>query len=465
MNCLLTADYICISDVDLFGIRVRLSAISYSFREARKRMERNILTGSLGVCAASIILAGAVQASEAWIRQDVLIGQYDVSVANETRTVYPGCALGEPYAFHFKSGKNDKLLVYFNGGGACWNSNTCVGSLYTLDPVYVPSVEVANDPSVMGGILDVDNPENPYADWSMPFVSYCTGDVHSGSNVTTYESPHGDSFPINHRGFDNFLFAMDWLKNNHPEINPGKILAAGSSAGSYGAALNYPWVREFYPDADKVSLVGDGGVGVLQGTYEFPNAVFSEYSVWNIDDTLHPLLASVPEVAIDDPALFIPQVYNRLRAEYPKDKFAQYTTAYDAVQIFFWDIMLNPNPDSLHPWGAGLADPAFIREWSANMRELDGGLQYADLPDNYRSYIGAGCNHTILRFDDDFYTSSLSTDPEEVISFIQWLVGMTGGKDGDNSDWQSLSCIPGNCGEQDLTPIGINACLSRTFRD
>jgi hypothetical protein len=429
-------------------------------------MKTNTLTVYVRVFAASILLAGTVRAGEIWERIDVPIGQYDVSVGNEFRTVYPGCALGEPYSFHLKNGKNDKLLVYFNGGGACWDSNTCVGSLYSQDPVYVPSVEVANDPSVMGGILDAENPDNPYADWSMLFVSYCTGDVHGGSDVTTYEFPpgSGNDFPINHRGFDNFLFAMGWLKYNYPEIEPGKILVAGSSAGSYGAALNYPWVREFYQDADKVFLVGDGGVGVLQGTYEFPNAVFSESSVWNIDDTLHPLLVSVSEVAVDVPELFVPEVYNRLRAGYPKDKFAQYTTAYDAVQILFWDIMLNANDPGV--WGFGLANPGFISEWSVNMRLLDGGLQNADLPDNYRSYIGAGCNHTIFRFDDDFYTSSLSSSSGEDVSFIQWLVGMTGGKQGDKADWQSLSCMPGfNCGEQNLTAIGINACLSRTFRD
>ena len=35
----------------------------------------------------------------------------------------------------------------------------------------------------MADLLDRTNPQNPVRDRSMLFVPYCTGDVHSGSNV------------------------------------------------------------------------------------------------------------------------------------------------------------------------------------------------------------------------------------------------------------------------------------------
>jgi hypothetical protein len=35
----------------------------------------------------------------------------------------------------------------------------------------------------MTGLLDRANPQNPVRDWSLLFVPYCTGDVHSASNV------------------------------------------------------------------------------------------------------------------------------------------------------------------------------------------------------------------------------------------------------------------------------------------
>lgn len=438
-----------------------------------------------GVCAVSIFLAGAAQAKQtngSWEEIPVALAPrngYKVKVGDEKKVIYPSCALGQPYSFHFKPGKRDKLLVYYNGGGACWDSNTCVGSLQVLppqQPAYIPSTAIQNDPAKMGGILAA-NENNPYANWSMLFISYCTGDVHVGSTVTNYEYPlgSGNMVPIYHRGFDNSLYALNWVKG---KINPDKILVAGSSAGSYGAMLNLPWLKsifkspklkEYDPDANKTFAVSDGGMGVITDVHEFVNAVFGEHpveesSVWNIYHTLHPTYTSfpsLPDAVIDQPENFMPVTYKKLIARYPNDRVAQYTTAYDAIQIFFWDIMLNP--DTPGEWGAGLSSPLFIGQWNFEMNTITGGLR-ASLPHNYRLYIGPGCNHTILHDDDDFYNSSLTSSKGKTITFLQWLTAMTEEKNADKKNWQNLSCTPGvDCGEENLTPEGIQACLARTF--
>lgn len=418
-----------------------------------------------GVCSASILFASAAQANGAWgIPQEAPL-QATVTVGGEDKQIYPSCALGEPYSFHFKPGKRDKLVVYYNGGGACWDSPTCVVSLSSNTPVYVPTVGVANDPAVMGGILDVNDPRNPYADWSMLFISYCTGDVHVGSTDTVYDNPYptpllpDPQVTIHHRGFDNSLYAINWLKDNHPEIAPDKLLVAGSSAGAYGATLNYPILKSYYPDA-KMYEVSDGGMGVIKDAHAFVNAVFGEDSNWNIHETFHSLFTSLPGAILADPlnyaANFIPEVYHRLSAAYPKDKFAQYTTAYDAVQMLVWDIMLKSNTPQF--WGLGLFDPIFIGEWNAVVNSITGGLRES-IPKNFRSYIDRGCNHTIFRFDE-FYSSSLTSSTEHAISFIDWLTALTGG---DHTNWQNLSCTPGGDCAENLNDEGINDCLTRTF--
>lgn len=437
-----------------------------------------------GVCAASIFLAGAAQAKKAWEKIDVAPGQYHVTVGDEEKLISPSCALGEPYSFHFKPGNRKKLVVYFNGGGSCWNSSSCVVSLQSLQPAYVPSTAIQNDPTEMGGMLDENNSENPYANWSMLFISYCTGDLHLGSADTVYTNPISPSplpnpVTIHHRGFDNFLYTINWLRDNHPEINPGKLLVAGSSAGSYGSTLNYPVLKSYYPDA-KTYGFGDGGMGVFGvGQYigqdgnvdfrdasNFATAVFGadspehpNWNVWNIHENLHPIFTSLSSAVLaahpNYEESFLPEVYNRLSAEYPRDKFAQYTTAYDAVQILFWDIMLNPDNPAV--WGLGL--PSLIGQWNFEMNTITGGLR-ASLPKNYRSYIGPGCNHTILHDDDDFYTSSLTSSKGKAIPFLKWLKAMT---EGNNNNWKDLSCTPGiDCGEATLA-TDIPDCLSRTF--
>ncbi len=110
-----------------------------------------------GIFATSIFLADASQAHDyldnnayyAWEKITVPKRQYVVRAGNDFRRIKPSCASGKPYSFHFKPGNRDKLVVYYNGGGACYDDNTCVGSLTppSNKPVYVPSVEVANDPA------------------------------------------------------------------------------------------------------------------------------------------------------------------------------------------------------------------------------------------------------------------------------------------------------------------------------
>ncbi|MBL1135963.1 MAG: hypothetical protein HND46_11645 [Chloroflexi bacterium] len=51
----------------------------------------------------------------------------------------------------------------------------------------------SNNPTALpGGIFDLENPENPFADYNMVFVPYCTGDVHIGNREATYEVEASD---------------------------------------------------------------------------------------------------------------------------------------------------------------------------------------------------------------------------------------------------------------------------------
>ncbi|WP_300294648.1 hypothetical protein [Nitrosomonas sp.] len=57
------------------------------------------------------------------------------------KDIKPGCAFShlpdeaglpnQPFHFYYRKGKEGvaKTLIYFNGGGACWNGATCLTSL------------------------------------------------------------------------------------------------------------------------------------------------------------------------------------------------------------------------------------------------------------------------------------------------------------------------------------------------
>lgn len=405
--------------------------------------------------AVALGFAAGAQAADVWQKVEVTPGQYPVKVGDTQKLVAPSCAFGQPYSFYVKPGKADKVLLYLNGGGACWNYQTCK-IVPGQQASYVSSADVANDPNQMAGLLDAEDPENPYKNWTMVFVSYCTGDVFLGSKDTVYQNPFNpdptDTVAIKHRGFDNFLYVVDYFKrerkNKFSPLNAGgvdinKILVAGSSAGSYGAALNYPWVQKMLGKDAKVSLLSDGGMGVITGGF-LASGVFGPGSGWNINTNLHPIFKTLPAAPAAD---FLPRAYRTLAAQYPKERFAQYTTAYDVVQKLFLNIMEQND-------GIPADQVSGFGSWSFRMNTIAGGLKAA-LPKNYRAYIDPGCNHTIFRFDE-FYTSALNG-----IRFVDWAKAIV---TNDTADWQNLSCTPGvDCGEQNLTQAGVLACLARSF--
>src|SRR5262249_23752223 len=55
----------------------------------------------------------------------------------EKTTLHPICSGETPYYFFVKRGSLNKLLVYFQGGGACWNFLTC-GLVGTFKRTAVP---------------------------------------------------------------------------------------------------------------------------------------------------------------------------------------------------------------------------------------------------------------------------------------------------------------------------------------
>lgn len=196
----------------------------------------------------------------------------------------------------------------------------------------------------------------------------------------------------------------------------------------------------------KAFLISDAGAGALTDAF-LDDALFGENSSWHIDANLHESLNNL--VTVQAGVNLIPSTYGLLGQHNPKDKFAMYSTAYDAIQTLFLSIM--ENQDNPSAWFAGLNFPL----WNFLMESNVQGLS-SELP-NYRRYIDPGCNHTIFRFPE-YYSSSL-----DGISFLDWLKGMTGEKNADNGDWRNLSCS-GDCGAASLSVPGvIGSCITRSL--
>ena len=363
-----------------------------------------------------------------------------------SKTINPGCAFdtvpnpvsGEPldnaFHFYFKQGKSKNLLVYFNGGGACWNDATCVASLALAGvpaarPAYNPSILAENSPIDAGGVFNDNEKDNPFKDWSKVFIPYCTGDIHIGSVDTVYTDVDGSitGYPgapltVKHRGFDNFMAVREWLKQNldgKKQKKIKKLLVTGSSAGGYGATLNFPYLQAAFPKADSALFADASEAIVTQG---FIDSVLDFDKVWNVEASL-PLLFS--EALTTYSALdFNSVIFTKLSEAYPQSRFAQYTTQFDWVQVQFLKMMDqndlgNSNPFS---WGLNESDYLYFAEWNARMEATLAFL--SETTTNYQYYIGSGNIHTILT--DDFATPEVphpfyQEQSAANVKFTKWL--------------------------------------------
>jgi hypothetical protein len=63
-------------------------------------------------------------------------------------------------------------------------------------PTCVPALDPKQDPPPTG-IFDFASPDNLFADDSVLFVPYCTGDVHLGNKTVAYSTPAFESTQVN----------------------------------------------------------------------------------------------------------------------------------------------------------------------------------------------------------------------------------------------------------------------------
>jgi hypothetical protein len=105
-------------------------------------------------------------------------------------------------AISWGSTASTDLVVFLQGGGACWDFFTCGGA-----PELVPKTASTGPFGPAEFARDIhdkyprswvrrENLPDTLRDATVVFVPYCTGDVHSGDAVTTYAPPLPGREPV-----------------------------------------------------------------------------------------------------------------------------------------------------------------------------------------------------------------------------------------------------------------------------
>ncbi len=183
------------------------------------------------------------------------------------------CLSGNQYLVSLHRGDPQKVMLYLEGGGACWDYNTCENALMA---------KTTANPAQVGGILDTTNAANPFSDYSIIYASYCDGSVWSGDNDVTFtDTTTGATATTYFHGLANLSAAITLMKQNF--INPDKLVVSGSSAGGYGTFMGYFVTRTQYPFT-ALHVLNDSGVGLFNPAQA---ALFQRIlTAWNIKNII-----------------------------------------------------------------------------------------------------------------------------------------------------------------------------------
>ena len=162
------------------------------------------------------------------------------------------CAKGGEYAFSVRPRAMDKLLVWFEGGGACWTAEDCVRERFYRAQLDSAAVTAPRNQ----GLFDQTHTGNPFSEYSTVIVRYCTGDVHLGDRDATYalreEAGETRRHTIHHRGQLNAMAVLRWIHQNFPA--PQNVFVSGTSGGAHPTPFYASLLARHYPQARVVGL-------------------------------------------------------------------------------------------------------------------------------------------------------------------------------------------------------------------
>ncbi|KNC77445.1 hypothetical protein SARC_10097 [Sphaeroforma arctica JP610] len=218
-----------------------------------------------------------------------------------------------PYGFTVQPGtiNRQKVLYYFQGGGACWESVLqdlpVVGSLLGTQALNVFLCSIEANPHNGGVFSDHNTNElNPYYGWTIIQISYCTGDVHGGD-------AHDDDVKVAimdlnthffRSGYNNTMSTNAWIDENieSTALAPEKFGLGGCSAGALGTQIWEPYLTKKYGLSSANShIFVESYLGIfpeqeadaVQSKFEFKVSMVQEADTGNVKCYNHTTKANV----------------------------------------------------------------------------------------------------------------------------------------------------------------------------
>lgn len=291
------------------------------------------------------------------------------------------CGNGSPYKlFVYRVPDTSNTILYFEGGGACWDYASCSGAAGirgARNPKGIPDNYVQNinlldfanfanlGTAAASPLIYTHHPYNGFktGEWNIVYVPYCTGDIYVGDKTREYVNPANpaESMVWHHNGLRNVQAVVSWVRNNLRQ--PEQLAVAGCSAGGIGALLNYSKLRGHF-DSPYGYLVNDSGpvfnAPLASGNYgRYPSLplhreVLNSWTTYkpgpdvNDENPINLLAAITPGFEPNRLA----SIYGALSAKFPADRLGMTHFLADgnfssySYERFYSDIANDPDAES-----------------------------------------------------------------------------------------------------------------------
>lgn len=158
-----------------------------------------------------------------------------------------------------RKGSENKLVVYFFGGGVSITEETSRGG----KEFYAEDMTGQDFVSTWG--IGSNDAANPFKDWSFLVIPYASGDFHSGTGEYRY-TEGGKEKVIYHQGYTNYSAFIE--KTKQYIGNPDTLLVTGFSAGGFATSLLADDVIDRFPTAENITVCVDSSLILYDGWHD-----------------------------------------------------------------------------------------------------------------------------------------------------------------------------------------------------
>lgn len=169
---------------------------------------------------------------------------------------------GSKWQGYFRKGSENKVVLYFYGGGFSVNGDTAARSMDVEGGFYNPRLNTGLNvmtTAIRKWGIGNSAQDNLFKDWTFIGVPYCNGDFHAGAGTKEYTALDGTVKTMYYEGYTNYRKLVTTVLN-YMEDTPEQLLITGSSAGGFGAAILADDAIELFHDPQDVTVHVDSSL-------------------------------------------------------------------------------------------------------------------------------------------------------------------------------------------------------------